>query len=621
MIAHALTRLVLLTLPAGVCFVAQAAFAAEGPAAGSGLAGAPKNANANVLIPDDRRIDWKPGIPGGIPKYPPFASVKDPAYGAKGDGKADDTAAIQKAIDACPAGKAVLLPAGTYRLTGMIKLMKGVALRGEGPEKTRLINEADKDHLIGMCDWDQDATARILSGYTRGSTAIVVDNASKFKVGELLLIDQLNDPDLVNIDGLEGLCNYAGREDGKRAMGQLVQIAALNGTTLTLSRPLYYTFKEAFKPEATRSTDKAIVGAGVEDLYLEMTRKHTDESSTIKIWQGVHCWVKNVESSRGWMFGHVTLRRSLGCEIRDSYFHHGLGYQAGQAYGVIIGGQSTDVLVENCVFYSLKAGLMIGTCGPGNVLAYNYGTGMVGSDFPKTQWAYAELSAHAPHPYMNLFEGNYFSTACFDFIHGSSSHNTIFRNYADMDNHGPDGRLMVANQNAMRIDKGNYYINVVGNVFGHDGMKALLDGGAKPNFDQPMVWSLGHPDDPKVAQTILRHANFDFVTKQVQFDPNIAARKLPNSLYLTAKPAWFDKTPWPPIGPDLNPMVASIPARERFLKIPKADREAQDLLYLGEYLLDQGKKSDAVAALQQLLAKYPSSPFAAKAKADLEQAK
>src|SRR5579862_1217967 len=93
-------------------------------------------ANAPV-IPEDRRIDWKPGIPGGIPVYPPFASVKDAPYGAKGDGKNDDTAAIQKAIDACPLGKAVLLPAGTYRLTARINLLKGIALRGEGPEKTK----------------------------------------------------------------------------------------------------------------------------------------------------------------------------------------------------------------------------------------------------------------------------------------------------------------------------------------------------------------------------------------------------------------------------------------------------------------------------------------------------
>lgn len=596
--------IVLATLPART-------FAAD-PAA------SPKN---TAVIPEDRRIEWKPGLPGGIPIYPPFASVKDAPYGAKGDGKNDDTPAIQKAIDACPAGKAVLLPAGTYRLTGVLKLMKGVALRGEGPDKTRLLNEAAKDHVIGMCDWDQDRTARILSGYTKGSTSITVDDASKFKVGELLLIDQLNDPELVDIAGSEGVCTYAGREEGQRAMGQLVQISAKNGAALTLNRPLYFTFKEALKPEATRSTDKAIVGAGVEDLYLEMTRRHTDQSSTIKIWQGVYCWVKNVESCRGWCFGHVTLRRSLGCEIRDSYFHHANGYGAGQAYGVIVGGQSTDTLVENCTFFSLKAAMMLGTCGPGNVFGYNFSTGMVGRDYPKTQWAHADLSAHAAHPYLNLFEGNHVSTVCFDFIHGSSSHNTLFRNWADMDSRMPDGRVLPSNVNAIRMDKGNWHEVVVGNVFGHEGLKAILDAGAKPNFDQPALWSLGHPGDAKVAQTLLRHGNFDYVSKQIQWDPGIASKKLPASLYLAAKPAFLGKLPWPVLGPDATPMTASLPARERFLKIPKPERDAQDQLYLGQYLIAEKQEAEGKTVLQQVVAKYPTSPFAQQARAVLEQMK
>ena len=75
------------------------------------------------IIGSERRMEWKPGIPGGIPAYAVFASVKDAAYGAKGDGVADDTAAIQKAIDDCPAGKAVLVPAGVYRLTEQIKTL------------------------------------------------------------------------------------------------------------------------------------------------------------------------------------------------------------------------------------------------------------------------------------------------------------------------------------------------------------------------------------------------------------------------------------------------------------------------------------------------------------------
>jgi hypothetical protein len=38
------------------------------------------------IIPPDRRIDWSPGIPGGIPTYPVALNVKDAPYSVKGDG-------------------------------------------------------------------------------------------------------------------------------------------------------------------------------------------------------------------------------------------------------------------------------------------------------------------------------------------------------------------------------------------------------------------------------------------------------------------------------------------------------------------------------------------------------
>ncbi len=54
-------------------------------------------------------------------------------FGVKGDGKTDDSAAIQKALDACAAngGGIVRLPAGKYKLAMPITVPSGVMLAGE----------------------------------------------------------------------------------------------------------------------------------------------------------------------------------------------------------------------------------------------------------------------------------------------------------------------------------------------------------------------------------------------------------------------------------------------------------------------------------------------------------
>src|SRR3989304_3354947 len=128
------------------------------------------------VIPADRRIDWKPGILGGIPVYPVFVNVKDAPYNAKGDGVTDDTAAIQKAINDCPEGKAVYIPAGTYRLTAQLDIFdKGIVLRGDGPGKTLLKNYAETGNVIGIYRWSDGGAnqpLKILSGYTKDSMNI-----------------------------------------------------------------------------------------------------------------------------------------------------------------------------------------------------------------------------------------------------------------------------------------------------------------------------------------------------------------------------------------------------------------------------------------------------------------
>jgi hypothetical protein len=43
-----------------------------------------------------------------------------------------------------------------------------------------------------------------------------------------------------------------------------------------------------------------------------------------------------------------------------------------------------------------------------------------------------------------------------------------------------------------------------------------------------------------VSATTLRHGNFDHLTNTVKWDPAIPNRTLPDSLYLSGKPAFFD---------------------------------------------------------------------------------
>lgn len=58
--------------------------------------------------------------PSGMDSLKENVSVTD--FGAVGDGVADDTMAIQRAIDFAKSGYEVLVPAGSYRVTSTLAL-------------------------------------------------------------------------------------------------------------------------------------------------------------------------------------------------------------------------------------------------------------------------------------------------------------------------------------------------------------------------------------------------------------------------------------------------------------------------------------------------------------------
>ena len=93
-----------------------------------------------------------------------------------------------------------------------------------------------------------------------------------------------------------------------------------------------------------------------------------------------------------------------------------------------------------------------------------------------------------------------------------------------------------------------------------------------PFSDNPVpMWRLGVPDsigtpginvDPQVAATAIREGNFDYVTNEVRWDTS--PQTMPDSLYLTAKPAFFGSNPWPWVDPTGTTKLHTLPARARF---------------------------------------------------------
>ena len=556
------------------CLVLLASWWLICPAPGRALAA---SASAEPeIIPAERRVVWAGhvGIPGGIPERKTVSATIDAK--AFGNGAQDATAAIQGALDKCPPDQVVLLSAGAFKLTSTLRVGSHRVLRGAGPGATTLRYEgpAGGRSAIAMAGWPKliegGSPVGIVAGATKGSTKITVAGAAgPVAVGDLLLVDQLNDGQLVDSTGFEGKCTYAGRAGGDRTLGQLVEVTALKGNEISFNIPLYWTYRAELKPQASFAPARSFVHfAGLEDLKL--TQPAASVTYLIEM-QATHCcWLRNVEVERvDWRA--VWMLISLQNEIRDCYFHESLsGYGRSHGYGVLVDLFSSANLVENNVLRALDGGFLMTAGGAaGNVFGYNYGED---SRFDDPWWLTSSPSLnHSPHPLMNLWEGNVGYKIEGDFIHGSSSHNTVFRSRSL----GWMNATTTSRNNAVEFAAKNTNMNIVGCVLGTEGRSnryEVLPGQPYHDSQEVVIWVLGvasDRQDPEVAATLLRHGNYDYVNKKTTWDPKIAARTLPPSLYLDAKPAWFGETAWPPIGPDVEGLAQKIPAQLRAEGLPK----------------------------------------------------
>ena len=180
----------------------------------------------------ERIPHWHPGIPGGIPEVPVRADVTK--FGARGDGRADDTAAVQKAIDEVDASGAVFLPEGTYLLTTTLRLRSGVVLRGAGRDRTHLRIECAKPESVGIDLAGRQSGEAVPLGadVEAGTIALVVVQPHELKADQYVALVCDNDPQRLytrpewNTDW------------GRDAVGQVLRIEAARGEMVTFDRPI-----------------------------------------------------------------------------------------------------------------------------------------------------------------------------------------------------------------------------------------------------------------------------------------------------------------------------------------------------------------------------------------------
>ncbi len=571
--------------------------------------GGGREAALGDVLPADWRTVWNPGVSyggGGMPSRDTVCATLSPSGG-------DDTPLIQRAIDDCPGGEVVQLEAGSFEIRGegLYIRKSGVTLRGAGPGDpasgeggTRLVKTdpeagfavlylsgggihlADENYPEPSIDFGADGV--------KGSTSVTLESTDGLAVGEYVYIDHdtLDDPNVVwtesqRDDDSGGERRYFNRTD--RSLAQVMKITAIDGDEVNFETPFHTTFPTAFDAELTRFADNDgrnafIEWVGVEDLYFE-GGSGGDWHGNVALDRCGYCWVSNIESnlSHGTAVGLYSTYRS---EIRDSYIHStadpypgGGGYLLGMHFG------AADNLIENNIVVQGNKVITMRASGGGNVIAYNY----MDDAYIENSKETVEVGLNAGHyttPHMELFEGNESFNFDGDFGFGNSFAITIFRNHITgiRRDAGDLGLTDVAPRRVIGLQRYHYHYNFVANVLGYEDM-TLLPGQEEfvyeltdehhllPDGPRPQVvpmWALGYNGDdmdaaidPNVAETTIRHGNYDFVTNQIVWDDALP-QELPPSLYLTSKPAFFGDLDWPWVTPEHDGAVGDLPAQARY---------------------------------------------------------
>ncbi|HUB16427.1 MAG TPA: hypothetical protein VMB34_31085 [Acetobacteraceae bacterium] len=511
-----------------------------------------------------------------------------------------------------------------------VLINKAITLRGAGPGSTvvqrttgaKLGSDNPGSNpspliLLGPEEYNNNQTATALTAdVAGGASSVQVASTAGFSVGQIVYLDEASgaawqtDPEglgqiwaapdfrvvWMKHNPAQGFDDFSSGEypyqsgtagcwfsNCDRPTSEIKRISAISGNTITFDTPVTISYRVSHQAQLYYWATQPTENAGVESL----TVSGGDDNNITFSWCA-YCWAYRVENTL-WLDDGFGINYSFRVQLEQVYVHKAVWpVPGGGGYAISLANGSSEILIENSISVQANKVMVARASGAGSVVGYNYmDDGFISGAEEAGADAWQEIGLNGSHmvgSHHMLFEGNYGFNMDSDDTHGNSIYHTFYRNYAtgyrrqftdylnntdvdDINNlPGPsNGPLRAAGAMAY-----TYWMTWVGNVLGTSGHTSgwVYQSGAQGT---PGIWMLGWYDvspyrtDPEVATTAYRDGNFDYLTNSVTWASG--AHSLPNSLYLTQKPAFFSAGSgytWPWVNPTGSPQLYTNPAKARY---------------------------------------------------------
>lgn len=469
-----------------------------------------------------------------------------------------------------------------------------VTERNQGNSEANLTGKANTPYVANWVDgW-----ATYISGTTTsGSAVITTGDTSGIATGMMLqgpgvpagaTVSSFVANTSVTMSANANLSASSSIVIGGRCKGQTIQVTGVAGTTINFAPALYSDYTST--PWATQYYAAGCSGSGLEDLMLYATNSGTTQNVLFD--SAINCWMDDCYSN--FCDGdHVELDWSFQCTVSNNFFEDAFIHTSGSSDNQVgIRKKTSKCLIVNNIMKRMHISFVAEWGAAGNVIAYNYMFGEYDQAEGGGNRA-LQMSLNANHgafPQFNLYEGNWTQHFIADSFWGSGGNSLLFRSvatgvgtsYSPYNSRGTPGTPYTLNQGRYAYDiyEGQYRMSAIGCIFGVTassaaGIYTVTEPASRTYGNQTYMRSFGYGSSsgsgsdsilPNPSLTSYYHGNYDYVNQSIQWDAGNADHSIPNSMFLSAKPAEFGNLSWPaydPASPSTNP--ALIPAGYRYL--------------------------------------------------------